>query len=63
MAQGQELLQYFEHLVPVYYTGCVICLGTTFGGCTEPQSDLTKILFSDHIKIVIKTYILYKIYF
>ena len=24
-------------------TGCIICLGTTFGGCTEPQSDLKKI--------------------
>ena len=30
-------------------------IGTTFEGCTEPQSDLTKILFYDYMKIIIKT--------
>ena len=36
-------------------TGLFIIIGTTFGGCTEPQSDLTKILFNDYMKIIIKT--------
>ena len=36
------------------YTGCVKCFGMTFGGCTEPQSDLTKNLFNDYMKIIIK---------
>ena len=36
-------------------TGLFIIIGTTFGGCTEPQSDLTKNLFNDYMKIIIKT--------
>ena len=36
------------------YTGLFIIIGTTFGGCTEPQSDLTKNLFNDYMKIIIK---------
>ena len=35
-------------------TGLFIIIGTTFGGCTEPQSDLTKNLFNDYMKIIIK---------
>ena len=36
-------------------TGLFIIIGTTFGGCTEPQSDLTKNLFNDYMKIIIKS--------
>ena len=42
-------------------TGLFIIIGTTFGGCTEPQSDLAKNLFNDYMKIIIKTFYDYKI--
>ena len=37
------------------YTGLFIIIGTTFGGCTEPQSDVTKVLFNEYMTIIIKT--------
>ena len=36
-------------------TGLFIIIGTTFGGWTEPQSNLTKILSNDFMKIIFIT--------
>ena len=47
----------------VKYTGCVKSTGTTFGGCSEPQRDLTKILSSAKRKVFNKSFYDYKIYF
>ena len=44
-------------------TGCVISLGTDFGGSTEVQSELTKISFNYESKILYKSLKSYKINF
>ena len=45
------------------YTGCVKSTGTTFGGQTEPPSDLTKKILNAKRKIFNKSSYDYKIYF
>ena len=51
------------NLLFIAFTGCIICLGKTFGASPEPQGGFTKILIYTFIKVFIKPFYSYKIFF